>query len=277
MIMEVLSPSSIETYIIPSLSVGSRGKTDGLPMLEIVQAILYRVKTGCQWRSLPIKQFFGNTSYTWQGVYYHFSQWIADDSWRNAFIALLKAHPRVIDVSSAQLDASHTPAKRGGEAVGYQGRKRCKTTNIAVLSDSKGTPLSYATPRSGEHHDTFEIEHVLREMIALLREANSDVEGIFLNADAAFDTALVRSVCAEFGIEANIPVNPRNGDGLDRDEYFDEELYKQRPVIEHTFAWMDGFKGLLVRYETKLKHWTAMNLIGFIIIFIRRVLKLKKS
>ena len=277
MIMEVLSPSSIETYIIPSLSVGSRGKTNDLPMLEIVQAILYRVKTGCQWRSLPIKQFFGNTSYTWQGVYYHFSQWIADDSWRNAFIALLKRNPRAIDVSSVQLDASHTPAKRGGEAVGYQGRKRCKTTNIAVLSDSKGTPLSHATPRSGEHHDTFEIEHVLREMIALLHEANINVEGIFLNADAAFDTALVRSVCAEFGIEANIPVNPRTGDGLDRDEYFDEELYKQRPVIEHTFAWMDGFKGLLVRYETKLKHWTAMNLIGFIIIFIRRVLNLKKS
>lgn len=275
--MEVLSRSIIETYIIPSLSVGSRGKTTDVPVLAIVQAILYRVKTGCQWREVPVKQFFGTTPYTWQGVYYHFSQWIADDSWRNAFIALLKANPRVIDLSSAQLDASHTPAKRGGEAVGYQGRKRCKTTNTAVLSDSKGTPLSHATPRSGQHHDTFEIEHVLREMIALLCEANINLEGIFLNADTAFDTALVRSICAEFGIEANIPVNPRNGDGLDRDEYFDEELYKQRSVIEHTFAWMDGFKGLLVRYETKLKNWTAMNLIGFIIIFIRRVLKLKKS
>ncbi|TAE28252.1 MAG: IS4/IS5 family transposase [Candidatus Kapaibacterium sp.] len=226
---------------------------------------------------MPLKQFFPTTSYTWQGVYYHFQQWIADGSWQNAFVALLRAHPRIIDLSSAQLDASHTPAKRGGEAVGYQGRKRCKTTNIAVVSDKNGTPLTYATPRSGEHHDTFEIEEVLREMIAVLREANIDVQGIFLNADAAFDTAVVRSLCAEFGIEANIPINPRNGNADDRDEYFDDELYQQRSGVEHTFAWLDGFKGLLVRYETTLKHWTAMNLIGCIIIFIRRILKLPKS
>lgn len=100
--MEVLSSSSIETYIIPWLSIGSRGKTDEVPTLKIVQAILYRVKTGCQWRSLPVKQFFSTKPYTWQGVYHHFRQWIAEGSWRGAFVALLKEHPRVIDLSSAQ-------------------------------------------------------------------------------------------------------------------------------------------------------------------------------
>lgn len=87
--------------------------------------------------------------------------------------------------------------------------------------------------------------------------------------------SFARSV-AEFGIEANVPVNPRNGDALERDEYFDEEFYKHRTVIEHTFAWLDSFKGLLVRYETKLQHWTAMNIIAFIIIFIRRILTFQK-
>ena len=160
--------------------------------------------------------------------------------------------------------------------MGYQKRKRCKTTNITVLSDTNGTPLSFATPRSGEHQDSFEIEEVLREIIALLLDADIDVHGIFLNADAAFDTSVVRSVLAEFGIEANIPVNPRNAIAQERDEYFDDELYKRRTVIEHTFAWLDGFKGLLIRYETKLQNWTAMNLIGFIVIFIRRILTEQK-
>ncbi|MBD1209599.1 MAG: hypothetical protein H9535_14290 [Ignavibacteria bacterium] len=54
-----------------------------------------------------------------------------------------------------------------------------------------------------------------------------DVQGIFLNADAAFDTSVVRSVLAGFGIEANIPMNPRNGIAQERDEYFDDKLYKQ--------------------------------------------------
>lgn len=274
--MEVLSSSSIATYIIPHLSVGSRGKTDDVPTEGIVRAILYRLKTGCQWRFLPLKQFFGEKPYSCSSVYYHYSQWIQDGSWQKVFVNLLKTHPRNIDLSSAQLDASHTPVKRGGQFVGYQQRKRCKTTNITVLSDTNGTPLSFATPRSGEHHDSFEIEDVLREIIALLVEANIDVQGIFLNADAAFDTSVVRSVLAEFGIEANIPMNPRNATAQERDEYFDDELYKRRMVIEHTFAWLDSFKGLLVRYETKLKNWTAMNVIGFIVIFIRRILNSQK-
>jgi transposase len=62
--MEVLSSSSITTYILPLLSVGSRGKTDEVPTLGIVQAILYRLKTGCQWRFLPLKEFFGQKDYT---------------------------------------------------------------------------------------------------------------------------------------------------------------------------------------------------------------------
>lgn len=273
--MEVLSTSSIAMYILPYMSVGSRGKTAGVPLLGIVQAILYRVKTGCQWRHLPMKAFFGNTGYRWGSVYHHFRSWIKDGSWQHAFVMLLKNHPRLIDLSSAQLDFSHTPAKRGGDAVGYQGRKRCKTTNGAVLSDNRGTPVAFATPRSGQHNDIFEIELVFREILAILTQAGIDIHGIFLNADAAFDTELVRSICAELGIEANIPVNPRNGDPENRDEYFDDELYNRRTVIERTFAWLDGFKGLILRYETKLKHWISMNIIGFIIIFIRLILKSK--
>jgi hypothetical protein len=57
--MEVLSSSSIASYIIPHLSVDSRGKTDEVPTEGIVQAILYRLKTDCQCRFLPLKQFFG--------------------------------------------------------------------------------------------------------------------------------------------------------------------------------------------------------------------------
>lgn len=274
--MEVLSVSAIEQYIIPSLRVGLRGKAKTIPIVAVVQAILYRLKTGCQWRALPLKEFFDDRPYTWKGVYHHFNRWVRNGSWSAAFVALLKEHRRVLDMSSVQLDGSHTPAKRGGQAVGYQGRKRCKTTNILVISDSNGTPVSFATPQSGEHHDTFEIQQVLREMMALLEQAGIAIEGLFLNADAGFDTNKVRSFCQEVGIEANIPVNARNTASEERQEYFDEELYKQRTVIERTFAWLDSFKAVLVRYETKLQNWTALHTIAFVVLFIRRILKQRK-
>jgi hypothetical protein len=43
----------------------------------------------------------------------------------------------------------------------------------------------------------------------------------------------------EFGIKANIPINPRNASAQECDEYFDDALCKKRTgllVIEHTFA-----------------------------------------
>lgn len=111
----------------------------------------------------------------------------------------------------------------------------------------------------------------------MLKEANIDVQGIFLNADAAFDTTLVRSLCVELGIEANIPINSRHSETMERYEYFDAELYKKRTAIERTFARLDSFKALLVRYEKNLAHWNAWNLIGFIVIFISKILNNRKS
>jgi transposase len=52
--MEVLSRSAIEQWIVPLLPVKSRGFKPTVPLYPIVQAILYRLKTGCQWRQLPI-------------------------------------------------------------------------------------------------------------------------------------------------------------------------------------------------------------------------------
>jgi transposase len=78
--MEILSKSTIEQHILPNLSIGSRGtECETAFLIEIVSAILYRLKTGCQWRQLPVKQVFSKKALTWQGVYYHFSEWVKSD------------------------------------------------------------------------------------------------------------------------------------------------------------------------------------------------------
>ena len=41
--------------------------------------------------------------------------------------------------------------------------------------------------------------------------------------------------------------HPRNGE--QPDVYFDEELYKNRFKIEQANSWLDGYKGLIMRYE----------------------------
>ena len=87
-----------------------------------------------------MKEFF-TRSYRWQSVYYHFQKWSKDGSLERMWQQVLKKHKSILDLSSAQLDGTHTPSKRGGEAVDYQGRKKCKTSNMLIITDSRGIPV----------------------------------------------------------------------------------------------------------------------------------------
>ncbi|MBD0333084.1 MAG: IS5 family transposase [Chitinophagaceae bacterium] len=268
--MEVLSKDMIERWVIPHLSKGERGPKPQVELVNIVRAILHRLKTGTQWRFLPLGEFFKKDAITCNGVYHHHRKWIKDGSWRKVWIELLKANRHLLDLSSMQLDGSQTPCKKQGEHIGYQGRKASKTTNVLFLSDKEGQPLAMATPQAGNHNDLYDIQQLFKQMCALLEEAGIDLRGVFMNADAGFDAEDLREVCAEKEIEVNIAENKRNEKELKEDYvYFDELLYKQRYVIERTNAWLDGFKSLLVRYEVKVSTWMAAHFMAFVIIFLK--------
>lgn len=272
-----MDKDTIEKIIVPHLSKGKRGFRSKIPMLPIVRAIFYRLKTGCQWRELPLKQFIGDVPMSWQSVYYYFNKWCRDGSWRSAWIGLLRSYRSYLDLSSVQLDGSHTFAKRGGQAVGYQGRKASKTSNALFLADNTGQMLALSEPQQGQRHDLYKIKGLFTELCEVLKEATIDIKGVFLNADAGFDGKELRTVCAEKEIEANIKPNHRNNKANEiEDQYFDEELYKRRTVIEHANAWMDSYKALLIRYEVLARNWMAMHWMAFSVFFLKRISKKAK-
>jgi len=273
--LETVDKGTIERLIVPHLSKGKRGFKSKIPLCEVVMAIFYRLKTGCQWRGLPLKQFTDTVEMSWGSVYYYFNKWGKDGSWRSVWIALLRSKRAFLDLSPVQLDGSHTTAKRGGQAVGYQGRKASKTSNALFLSDNTGLMLALSGPQEGQHHDLYKIKALFAELCGLLKEAHIDSRGVFLNADAGSRSNELRSACIEKGIGANIKPNLRNKDKYEGG-YFDEELYKRRTVIEHANAWMDGFKGLVIRYETLVRNWMAMHRMAFSVFFLRRINKQAK-
>jgi transposase len=97
-----------------------------------------------------------------------------------------------------------------------------------------------------------------------------DLKHLFLNADAGFDDNKFRQCLESIFIEANIDFNKRNGTGTDREEYFDEVLYKERFTCGHPFAWMDPYKGLLVRYEKLSATWLSMNIMGMLPLILKK-------
>jgi transposase len=127
--------------------------------------------------------------------------------------------------------------------------------------------LALSEPQQGQHHDLHEIKTLFTELCSLLKEAGIETKGVFLNADAGFDSQELRFAYTEKEIEANIKPNPRNHKGNDiQDQYFDEELYKRRTVIEHANAWMDSYKALLLSVN-----WMAMHWMAFSVFFLKRI------
>jgi transposase len=53
----MLDENTIKQRILPYVSKGKRGVRQRVCLAKVVQAILYRLKTGCQWRELPLRQF----------------------------------------------------------------------------------------------------------------------------------------------------------------------------------------------------------------------------
>ena len=181
----------------------------------------------------------------------------------------ISSHKADIDLSSGDLDGSHTTAIRGGEQVEYQGRKKRRTTNSLYLADRQGLPLAMSEPVSGNHNDLYEIEVHAEEVFAILEEADIETDGLFVNGDAGFDSEGFRSACAKRGVIPNVPYKKRKGD-VDRDEPFDEKLYEERYSVERTFAWMDSFRSLLNRFDTTVSSWKGFNFLAFIVIAIKK-------
>jgi len=134
--------SIIEIEIVPFIPRTSKGFQPTASLTEIVNGILYKLKTGVQWHQLPVKALFEQKHLSWQSVYHHYRKWCLSGFWHDCWAKLLNRHKSKFDLSSVDIDGSHTPAIRGGEQVEYQGRKKRKTTNALYLTDRQGLPLS---------------------------------------------------------------------------------------------------------------------------------------
>ena len=99
----MLSKNTIEKWILPNLSVGRRGFEPKVPLVELVEAILYRLKTGCQWRELSTEKFFKGKVLSWNSVYYHFNKWNKAGCWQKVFVNLLRENRHHLNLSRKEI------------------------------------------------------------------------------------------------------------------------------------------------------------------------------
>ncbi len=198
---------------------------------------------------------------------------VKKDEWRKAYANVLSRNKEVIDLSLLHIDGSHTLALRSGECIEYQERKKRKTTNALFFTDNQGLPLAMSEPQAGNHANLYEIKDRVDEIAEQLMEADIPVDGLFCDLDAGFDGDDLRIALDSHGIISNVCPNRRNGGQVKEERLFDEEMYKERWKIERTNAWIDGFKNVLVRFDTTVSSWEGWTFLAFIVSFLNKNLK----
>lgn len=272
-----LSEKDFNTYILPFLTTAKRGFVSLIPLYLVFNGILYKLHSGCQWKLLPVSDFKcekTGTQLTFQAFYYHFRKWSKDESLMYLFKASIVAIQFHLNIEEINLDGTHTIAKKGGEKVAYQPRKKANTSNIFPLADKLGNIIGFLPLTSGNHNDAYQLKKRLTGFFQWFKAFRIAFEGAYFNADSAFDTKDARKVCFNYGVIPNIMENPRGRKNIKkgRKRLFDKEIYHNRFVVERTYAWVDTFKAVLIRFDRDEQLWLGSNLIAFAMVNLRNII-----
>jgi transposase len=266
-----ITKKEIETCILPFIPKNKRGFAPKVDLADVIQCIIYKLKTGVQWEFLFVDIQRVKPQFSWQLVYYYYRKWCDCGVFYQMNKFYLEQKKGKFDLSKLNLDGTHSYVKKSAESVGYQHRKKGKTSNVLVLTDGNGIPLAAGDILSGNHNDLYNVVPQFSRMIKELKSCKIVVENSILNADKGFDANKLRRACRRRKITPNIKENLRNRKKKKRGRkrYFDEDIYKKRFVNERAFAWLDSFRTLLVRFDKLDKVWLNWHYIAWVLILLK--------
>lgn len=211
---------------------------------RVLEAVLWILNTGAQWHMLP--QCYPN----YKTVHRRFQQWCRNEVLRDVMVDLANAlrDEDVIDESECFIDATFTPARGGGEAIGLT--KRGKGVKIMAIVDRHGLPLSVST-HAANHH---EVTLVQLSFDFYMIEAKPD----YLIGDKAYDSDKLDEELRDEGIEMIAP-HKNNRVKMRTQDKRRLRRYERRWLVERFFAWIQWQRRLLVRWE-----YYAQNFLGFV-------------
>ncbi|MFJ3043469.1 IS5 family transposase [Streptomyces tendae] len=270
---ELLAP------LIPRAATGRPRVSDR----QVINGMVYKIRTGISWRDLPER--YG----PWKTVYTRFRRYALDGVFALALQQVQAEADAAGDIDwLVQIDSTIVRAHQHAAATGRKGGTTGRTnrndhalgrsrggltTKIHLACDGRGRPLAILlTP--GQRHDSIcarpllERIHVPRTGVGRPRCGPDQVI-----ADKAYSSRGFRAYLRKRGIAHTIPEKTdqrrhrhNRGRHGGRPPAFDRHLYRRRNVVERCFNRLKGFRGIATRYEkTATSYEAAVNLASFLL------------